>query len=144
MASRRLKRHRKTQKGFGLEKDSEKDPETPTDEVLAAESLANYTRSNNSFVMDVFQAQFRSSLTCPTCDKQSNTFDPFLCVSLPIPQKQLMPVFVTVLYIDQTPRQGKIINSNTYMVWFDFLEDIECRSQINFMDFVTFSCLTMI
>ena len=117
MASRRLKRHRKTQKGFGLEKDSEKDPETPTDEVLAAESLANYTRSNNSFVMDVFQAQFRSSLTCPTCDKQSNTFDPFLCVSLPIPQKQLMPVFVTVLYIDQTPRQGKIINSNT----FDFI-----------------------
>ena len=114
MASRRLKRHRKTQKGFGLEKDSEKDPETPTDEVLAAESLANYTRSNNSFVMDVFQAQFRSSLTCPTCDKQSNTFDPFLCVSLPIPQKQLMPVFVTVLYIDQTPRQGKIINSNTF------------------------------
>ena len=78
----------------------------PPDEVLAAESLANYMRSNNSFVMDVFQAQFRSSLTCPTCDKQSNTFDPFLCVSLPIPQKQLMPVFVTVLYIDQTPRQG--------------------------------------
>ena len=116
MASRRLKRHRKTQKGFSLEKDSEKDPETPTDEVLAAESLANYTRSNNSFVMDVFQAQFRSSLTCPTCDKQSNTFDPFLCVSLPIPQKQLMPVFVTVLYIDQTPRQGKTQNSNMYRI----------------------------
>ena len=117
MASRRLKRHRKTQGkgGFGLnDKDSEKDPETPTDEVLAAESLANYTRTNNSFVMDVFQAQFRSSLTCPTCDKQSNTFDPFLCVSLPIPQKQLMPVFVTVLYIDQTPRQGKSQKSNKF------------------------------
>lgn len=124
MASRRLKRHRKTQKGFGLEKDSEKDPETPTDEVLAAESLANYTRSNNSFVMDVFQAQFRSSLTCPTCDKQSNTFDPFLCVSLPIPQKQLMPVFVTVLYIDQTPRQGKTQNS-TACVQFYLFENID-------------------
>lgn len=79
-----------------------------TDEVLAAESLANYMRCNNSFVMDVFQAQFRSSLTCPTCEKQSNTFDPFLCVSLPIPQKQLMPVFVIVLYIDQSPRQVKL------------------------------------
>ena len=78
----------------------------PSDEVLAAESLANYMRFKNSVVMDVFQAQFRSSLTCPTCEKQSNTFDPFVCVSLPIPQKQLMPVFVTVLYIDQTPRQG--------------------------------------
>lgn len=104
MASGRLKRHRKNNAKY----DSDKDDRNPTDEVLAAESLANYMRSNNSFVMDVFQAQFRSSLTCPTCDKQSNTFDPFLCVSLPIPQKQMMPVFVTVLYIDQTPRQVKL------------------------------------
>lgn len=81
---------------------------TPSDEVLAAEALSNYMRCNNSVVMDVFQAQFRSSLTCPTCEKQSNTFDPFLCVSLPLPQKQLMPVYVTVLYIDQTPRQGTL------------------------------------
>ena len=83
---------------------------SPSDEVLAAESLANYMRFKNSVVMDVFQAQFRSSLTCPMCEKQSNTFDPFVCVSLPIPQKQLMPVFVTVLYIDQTPRQGTFIS----------------------------------
>lgn len=80
----------------------------PSDEVLAAEALANYMRCNNSFVMDVFQAQFRSSLTCPTCERQSNTFDPFVCVSLPIPHKQLMPVYVTVLYIDQCPRQVKL------------------------------------
>lgn len=58
--------------------------------------------------MDVFQAQFHSSLTCPACRRQSKTFDPFLCVSLPIPQKQLLPVYVTVLYIDQSPRQVKL------------------------------------
>ncbi|NXG52198.1 UBP43 hydrolase, partial [Psilopogon haemacephalus] len=29
-----------------------------------------------------------SSLTCPHCLKQSNTFDPFLCISLPIPLHQ--------------------------------------------------------
>merc|ERR1719342_917178 len=46
------------------------------DDVLAAESLANYMRCNNSFVMDIFQAQFRSSLTCPSCQRQSNTIDP--------------------------------------------------------------------
>jgi len=78
------------------------------DDVLAAESLANYMRCNNSFVVDIFQAQFRSSLTCPTCERQSNTFDPFLCVSLPIPQKQMRPIIVTVLYIDQSPRQVRI------------------------------------
>ncbi len=81
--------------------------ERPTDEMLANEANSNYLRCNRSFVVDVFHAQFRSSLTCPSCERQSNTFDPFSCVSLPIPQKQLMPVYVTVLYIDQCPRQGK-------------------------------------
>merc|ERR1712218_532880 len=78
------------------------------DDVVAAESLANYTRCNNSFVVDIFQAQFRSSLTCESCDRQSNTFDPFLCVSLPIPQKEVRPITVTVVYMDQSPRQVKI------------------------------------
>ena len=78
------------------------------DDVVAAESLANYTRCNNSFVMDIFQAQFRSSLTCPNCERQSNTFDPFLCVSLPIPQKAMRALIVTVLYIDQSPRQVRL------------------------------------
>uniref|UniRef100_A0A8C4QQ14 ubiquitinyl hydrolase 1 n=1 Tax=Eptatretus burgeri TaxID=7764 RepID=A0A8C4QQ14_EPTBU len=41
-----------------------------------------------SFVQELFQAQYRSSLTCPHCQKQSNTFDPFLCISLPIPLRQ--------------------------------------------------------
>lgn len=36
----------------------------------------------------------RSSLTCPHCLKQSNTFDPFLCVSLPIPLRQTRYVSV--------------------------------------------------
>ena len=78
------------------------------DEVMAAEALAAYMRCNNSFVMDVFQAQFRSSLQCPTCERVSNTFDPFLCVSLPIPHRVLLSVFVTVLYIDQCPRQVRL------------------------------------
>ena len=78
------------------------------DDVLAAEALANYMRCNNSFVVDIFQAQFRSSLTCPSCERQSNTFDPFLCVSLPIPQIQVRPVVITVVYLDQSPRQVRI------------------------------------
>ena len=78
------------------------------DDVLAAEALANYARCNNSFVVDIFQAQFRSSLTCPTCERQSNTFDPFFCVSLPIPQRQVRPIVVTIVYLDQSPRQVRI------------------------------------
>ncbi|XP_012373292.1 ubiquitin carboxyl-terminal hydrolase 43 [Octodon degus] len=39
-----------------------------------------------------------SSLTCPHCLKQSNTFDPFLCVSLPIPLRQTRFLSVTLVF----------------------------------------------
>ncbi|XP_063098066.1 ubiquitin carboxyl-terminal hydrolase 43 isoform X3 [Cavia porcellus] len=51
-----------------------------------------------SFVQSHFQAQYRSSLTCPHCLKQSNTFDPFLCVSLPIPLRQTRFLSVTLAF----------------------------------------------
>ncbi|NWI27603.1 UBP43 hydrolase, partial [Sula dactylatra] len=38
-----------------------------------------------------------SSLTCPHCLKQSNTFDPFLCISLPIPLRQTRALNVTLV-----------------------------------------------
>ncbi|NXV73107.1 UBP43 hydrolase, partial [Atlantisia rogersi] len=38
-----------------------------------------------------------SSLTCPHCLKQSNTFDPFLCISLPIPLHQTRALNVTLV-----------------------------------------------
>jgi len=79
-----------------------------SDESVAAEALANHMRSNNSFVYDLFQALYRSSLTCPGCERQSNTFDPFLSMSLPIPQKCKKAVYVTVVYLDARPRQVRI------------------------------------
>ncbi|XP_055379932.1 ubiquitin carboxyl-terminal hydrolase 31 [Condylostylus longicornis] len=78
------------------------------DEVIAAETLANHIRCNNSFVQAVFQAQFRSSLTCPRCKKQSNTFDPFHCVSVQLPQLSQQIIFITVLYVKQHPKQIKL------------------------------------
>lgn len=78
------------------------------DAIVAEETLANHKRCNNSFVHSLFQAQFRSSLTCPKCQRQSNTFDPFLCVSIPVPQNQTKPLFVSVVYLSQQPRQVRI------------------------------------
>lgn len=78
------------------------------DEIIAAETLANYMRCNNSFVQAVFRAQFRSSLTCPRCHKQSNTFDPFHCISVQLPQLTLQPVKVDVLYDAKSPRHVKM------------------------------------
>ncbi|VTJ58332.1 Hypothetical predicted protein [Marmota monax] len=57
-----------------------------------------------SFVQSHFQAQYRSSLTCPHCLKQSNTFDPFLCVSLPIPLRQTRFLSVTLVFLCKSQR----------------------------------------
>ncbi|CAL4093575.1 unnamed protein product, partial [Meganyctiphanes norvegica] len=78
------------------------------DDVVAAETLANHLRCNSSFVHDIFQAQFRSSLKCPHCHKESNTFDPFLCVSIPIPQREVLALFITVVYLNQQPKQVQL------------------------------------
>lgn len=77
--------------------------------MLAAETLANHVRGNRSFVQAVFQAQFRSSLACPQCHRQSNTFDPFHCISVQLPQQHVqLPVYVTVRYAAQHPRQVRL------------------------------------
>jgi len=78
------------------------------DDIIAAETLANYVRCNNSFVQAVFRAQFRSSLTCPLCQCRSNTFDPFHCISVQLPQLLLQTVNVKVLYTAKNPKQVKM------------------------------------
>ncbi|XP_067860344.1 ubiquitin carboxyl-terminal hydrolase 43a [Heptranchias perlo] len=61
-----------------------------------------------SFVQELFQAQYRSSLTCPHCLKQSNTFDPFLCISLPIPLRQTRALNVTLVFQSKNQRYLRI------------------------------------
>ncbi|XP_035036928.2 ubiquitin carboxyl-terminal hydrolase 43 [Hippoglossus stenolepis] len=61
-------------------------------------SQSQQPRVQHSFVQEHFQAQYKSSLTCPHCLKQSNTFDPFLCISLPIPLRQTRPLCVTLVF----------------------------------------------
>uniref|UniRef100_A0A673GQ63 ubiquitinyl hydrolase 1 n=1 Tax=Sinocyclocheilus rhinocerous TaxID=307959 RepID=A0A673GQ63_9TELE len=64
--------------------------------------------SQNPFVQEHFQAQYKSSLTCPHCLKQSNTFDPFLCISLPIPLRQTRPVCVTLVFSSKGQRYLRV------------------------------------
>lgn len=76
---------------------------------MANETLRNFLKCNKSFVHNVFQAQFQSSLICAKCNRQSNTFDPFLCLSVPVPQNHRQTsLFVNVLYTSQQPRQVRI------------------------------------
>ncbi|XP_075403454.1 ubiquitin carboxyl-terminal hydrolase 19 isoform X5 [Tenrec ecaudatus] len=64
------------------------------DEVVAEEAWQRHKMRNDSFIVDLFQGQYKSKLVCPVCTKVSITFDPFLYLPVPLPQKQkVLPVF---------------------------------------------------
>lgn len=79
-----------------------------SDEDIAAEMLANHLRCNSSFIHDLFQGQFRSSLCCLGCGRFSNTFDPYLCISLPIPSSHTIPVFLHIVFLEEKVKMKKV------------------------------------
>lgn len=48
-----------------------------------------YKARNDSVIVDLFQGQYRSTLVCPDCSKVSIKFDPFMYLTLPIPNKKM-------------------------------------------------------
>jgi ubiquitin carboxyl-terminal hydrolase 4/11/15 len=47
-----------------------------------------YKMRNDSVIVDLFQGQYRSTLVCPDCAKVSIKFDPFMYLTLPIPNRK--------------------------------------------------------
>jgi hypothetical protein len=70
------------------------------DEDLAALTWANYRRRNDSVLVDHFQGMFRSTLVCPRCAHRSVTFDPFMYLSLPLPESRVRSLCVILLHAD--------------------------------------------
>jgi len=55
------------------------------DTEVAQEVWSKYLSRNNSIVVDHFQGLLKSHVTCPQCNFESVTFDPYLSLSLPLP-----------------------------------------------------------
>ncbi|PWZ01155.1 UCH-domain-containing protein [Testicularia cyperi] len=65
-----------------------------------------YKARNDSVIVDLFQGQYRSTLVCPDCGKVSFKFDPFMYLTLPIPNKRMWKGHVYfVPYAAQSPVQ---------------------------------------
>eukprot|EP00045_Choanoeca_perplexa_P013992 m.161326 g.161326 ORF g.161326 m.161326 type:complete len:1598 (+) comp16526_c0_seq1:148-4941(+) len=63
------------------------------DQEVAAEAWRDFLKRDDSPIVDLFQGQLKSKLTCPTCSHVSITFDPFRTLSLPLPSlKQTVAV----------------------------------------------------
>ncbi|XP_041446792.1 ubiquitin carboxyl-terminal hydrolase 19-like isoform X3 [Xenopus laevis] len=75
------------------------------DEEVADEAWLRHKMRNDSFVVDLFQGQYKSKLVCPVCAKVSITFDPFLYLPVPLPQKQKV---LTVYYFAREPHKKPI------------------------------------
>jgi uncharacterized UBP type Zn finger protein len=75
---------------------------------LARRAWSEYTDANQSIITSTFSAQLHSTLRCNQCKKESKTFEPYLLLSLPIPQKIIKPVFITVVFLNQSPKQLQI------------------------------------
>jgi ubiquitin carboxyl-terminal hydrolase 4/11/15 len=66
--------------------------------VVARESWVNYLKRNQSIVVDLFMGQYKSKVTCPTCQHESITFDPYSTLSLPIPQSSAQNSISTFVF----------------------------------------------
>lgn len=55
--------------------------------TLAFQFWKKHLELNKSIVSDLFEGIFMSTLTCTVCQNQSNTFEVFNCLSLPIPSE---------------------------------------------------------
>ncbi|NXD14037.1 UBP19 hydrolase, partial [Nothocercus nigrocapillus] len=75
------------------------------DEVVAEEAWQRHKMRNDSFIVDLFQGQYKSKLVCPVCSKVSITFDPFLYLPVPLPQKQKV---LTVYYFAKEPHKKPV------------------------------------
>ena len=49
----------------------------------------NHLENNNSKISEIFEGLIMSTLECKDCQKKSNTFEVFTCLSLPIPTSNL-------------------------------------------------------
>eukprot|EP01091_Cochliopodium_minus_P018951 TRINITY_DN781_c0_g1_i1.p1 TRINITY_DN781_c0_g1~~TRINITY_DN781_c0_g1_i1.p1 ORF type:complete len:934 (-),score=338.84 TRINITY_DN781_c0_g1_i1:16-2817(-) len=77
------------------------------DEIVAKEFWEGHLKRNQSVIVDHFQAQLKSTVCCPNCDRVSITFDPYLYLSVPVPISQEKTVPVTFVFSDpnKVPRK---------------------------------------
>jgi hypothetical protein len=68
----------------------------------AGNAWGRHLARNSSVLADLFQGQILSEVTCPECDKKSRTFDPFMSLSVPIPEYS--EVTLSVYVVRKMPR----------------------------------------
>ncbi|CAM9189488.1 unnamed protein product, partial [Hapterophycus canaliculatus] len=61
--------------------------EGEAEEMVAMQAWKGYLERNRSIIVDLFQGQLRSALQCGVCGHRSVTFDPFMYLTVPLPEE---------------------------------------------------------
>jgi hypothetical protein len=72
-----------------------KDSNGRPDNEVSADHWDAFSQRNQSVIIDLMYGQLKSRLICNVCNTISNTFDPYLALSLPIPKNKYSKVSIT-------------------------------------------------
>ena len=75
---------------------------------LAQTCWDQYRSRNDSVIVDLFQGQYKSTVTCPDCDKVSITFDPFQFVTTGLPVTKKWTGVVYFVPLDPSKARVKV------------------------------------
>lgn len=67
------------------------------DSLVAREAWKVHLKRNKSLIVDLFQGQLKSTVICAICHHKSVKFDPFMYLSLPIPNNSIRPIELVVV-----------------------------------------------
>jgi len=82
------------------------------EERKAARAWQQYLTKNSSVIVDLFQGQLKSTVTCMVCRYVSTTFDTFMYLSVPLPKTD-RPVTLVDCLIEFT--KNEILPDNTWV-----------------------------
>lgn len=99
-------------------------------EQFAAKSWELYKVRNDSVMTDLFAGMYKSTLHCPNCEKVSISFDPFINLTLPIPNRQVIFREVIIQKIGQAP-QKILVEIDATQSLLGFKKEVAKRSGIN-------------
>eukprot|EP00429_Kryptoperidinium_foliaceum_P000294 CAMPEP_0176021834 /NCGR_PEP_ID=MMETSP0120_2-20121206/10614_1 /TAXON_ID=160619 /ORGANISM="Kryptoperidinium foliaceum, Strain CCMP 1326" /LENGTH=418 /DNA_ID=CAMNT_0017354961 /DNA_START=78 /DNA_END=1330 /DNA_ORIENTATION=- len=86
----------------------EKRQEGLEEEFVAALSWMQYLERGKSFLVDLFQGQLRSSLTCSSCSHRARRFEAFLYLTVPVERRGSMNSVVQAIekYLESEELSG--------------------------------------
>ncbi|KAK9692623.1 ubiquitin carboxyl-terminal hydrolase [Basidiobolus ranarum] len=82
---------------------------------IAHDSWRKYQKRNDSFIVDTFQGQYKSTVKCLECQKPSVSFDPFMFLTLPVSTtKRFIEVEYVPLSLESEKHKIELTTDTTY------------------------------